>query len=122
MTTPIEGPCSAHIFSIGSIGAKIRHLPYLYFMQEKIYTRVTDRFLISHLAGETVLMDKQTGDYFGINKVGTAIWELLAAPSTGTTIVRQLLDRYEVEEDTCKAEVQQFLAMLEAKKMLLIEG
>ncbi len=97
------------------------HLPYLYCMQEKIYTRVTDRFLISHLAGETVLMDKQTGDYFGINKVGTAIWELLEAPSTGTTIVRQLLDRYEVEEDTCKAEVQQFLAMLEAKKMLLIE-
>jgi hypothetical protein len=46
---------------------------------------------------------------------------LLEAPSTGTTIVRQLLDRYEVEEDTCKAEVQQFLAMLEAKKMLLIE-
>ena len=97
------------------------HLPYLYCMQEKIYTRVTDRFLISHLAGETVLMDKQTGDYFGINKVGTAIWELLAAPRTGTMIVRELLDRYDVEESACTAQVQQFLTMLEDKKMLLIE-
>jgi len=90
-------------------------------MQEKIYTRVTDRFLVSLLAGETVLMDKQTGDYFGINKVGSTIWELLQAPSTADALVSQLLDRYEVDAATCNTEVKQFLALLESKKMLVIE-
>ena len=96
-------------------------MPYLYGMQEKIYTRVTDRFLVSLLAGETVLMDKQTGDYFGINKVGSTIWELLQAPSTADALVGQLLDRYEVDAATCSTEVKQFLALLESKKMLVIE-
>ncbi len=96
-------------------------MPYLYCMQNKVYARVTDRFLISHLAGETVLMDKQTGDYFGINKVGTAIWELLETPSTAHKIVGQLLERYEIDEATCSAQVHGFLSALEAKKMLLIE-
>lgn len=90
-------------------------------MQEKIYTRVTDRFLVSLLAGETVLMDKQTGDYFGINKVGSTIWDLLQAPSTADALVSQLLDRYEVDAATCNTEVKQFLALLESKKMLVIE-
>lgn len=96
-------------------------MPYLYCMQDKVYSRVTDRFLISHLAGETVLMDKQTGDYFGINKVGTAIWELLETPSTTDQIVTQLLERYEIDEATCRTEVSAFLDAIEAKKMLLIE-
>jgi len=96
-------------------------LPYLYCMQDKVYSRVTDRFLISHLAGETVLMDKQTGDYFGINKVGTAIWELLETPSTTDQIVTKLLERYEIDEATCRIELSAFLDAIEAKKMLLIE-
>jgi Coenzyme PQQ synthesis protein D (PqqD) len=90
-------------------------------MQSKVYARVTDRFLISHLAGETVLMDKQTGDYFGINAVGTMIWELLAHPSTAESIVEQLTQRYEIDPITCGIEVGQFLATLENKKMLLVE-
>lgn len=91
-------------------------------MQNKVYTRVSDRFLISHLAGETVLMNKQTGDYFGINTVGTTIWELLSAPLTAEAIVAQLLERYEIDQTTCAAEVGQFLSTLEAKKMLLVEN
>ena len=90
-------------------------------MQNKVYTRVTDRFLISQLAGETVLMDKQSGEYFGINQVGTTIWELLAAACTIDQLVGKLMERYAIDEATCSTEVSQFLKMLESKKMLRIE-
>lgn len=88
-------------------------------MQPDVYKRMTDRFLISYLAEETVLMDKQTGDHFGINKVGTAIWEMLATPCTADAIVGQLLNRFEVDAATCASEVRQFLKTLKEKEMLL---
>ena len=37
------------------------------------YQRVDANLLVSQLAGETVLMNTTTGDYFGINAVGTKI-------------------------------------------------
>lgn len=90
-------------------------------MQLKTYRRVTDGFLISRVAGETVLMDARSGEYFGINKVGTAIWELLENPLTLEALVEHLLGVYAVDPAVCIAEVDQFLSLLQAKKMLLIE-
>jgi len=42
------------------------------------YKRNDENFLISQLGQELVLMDTKTGDYLGINAVGTHIWNLLA--------------------------------------------
>ena len=90
-------------------------------MSELRYKRVEGKFLVSQLADETVLMDTVSGDYMGLNPVGTAIWELMQEPQTISTLVTTLTGRYEVTEAQCRQEVEPFLQELEKRKMLSIE-
>ena len=101
--------------------AKVSHLNYLYRMSELRYKRVEGKFLVSQLADETVLMDTVSGDYMGLNPVGTTIWELLQEPQTISNLVTALTSRYEVKEEQCRQEVEPFLQELDKRKMLAIE-
>ena len=61
---------------------------------------------------DTVMLDVDSGTYFGVTATGRSIWDLLAEPSTPAFIVASLLEEYEVDEETCRAEVQAFLGEL----------
>ena len=82
------------------------------------YKRNEGNFLISQLGKELVLMDTKTGDYLGINAVGTHIWNLLAGSKSVQELVTDLISRYEVTEAQCQAEVENFLSDLEKRKMV----
>jgi hypothetical protein len=82
------------------------------------YKRDEGNFLISQLGQELVLMDTKTGDYLGINAVGTHIWNLLADSKSVQELVTDLISRFEVPEAQCKMEVEQFLSDLEKRKMI----
>ena len=101
--------------------AKVSHLNYLYRMAELRYKRVEGKFLVSQLADETVLMDTVSGDYMGLNPVGSTIWELMQESQTISSLVTILTSRYEVTEELCRLEVASFLKELEKRKMLTIE-
>lgn len=90
-------------------------------MSELRYKRVEGKFLVSQLADETVLMDTVSGDYMGLNPVGTTIWGLLQEPHTISSLVLELLSRYEVTEEQCRQEVEPFLQELDKRKMLSVE-
>jgi hypothetical protein len=82
------------------------------------YKRNEGNFLISQLGQELVLMDTKTGDYLGINAVGTHIWDLLAGSKSVQELVTDLISRFEVTEAQCQAEVEKFLSDLEKRKMV----
>ena len=82
------------------------------------YKRNEGNFLISQLGQELVLMDTKTGDYLGVNAVGTHIWNLLAESKSISELVVDLTSRFEVTEAQCQAEVQSFLTDLEKRKMV----
>ena len=82
------------------------------------YKRNEGNILISQLGQELVLMDTKTGDYLGINAVGTHIWNLLADSKSVQELVTDLIIRFEVPEAQCKTEVEQFLSDLEKRKMI----
>jgi hypothetical protein len=82
------------------------------------YKRNEGNFLISQLGQELVLMDTKTGDYLGVNAVGTHIWNLLAESKSISELVVDLTSRFEVTEAQCQAEVQSFLNDLEKRKMV----
>jgi hypothetical protein len=82
------------------------------------YKRNEGNFLISQLGQELVLMDTKTGDYLGVNAVGTHIWNLLAESKSISELVVDLTSRFEVTEAQCQAEVQSFLSDLEKRKMV----
>ena len=82
------------------------------------YKRNDENFLISQLGQELVLMDTKTGDYLGINAVGTRIWSLLADSKSVQELVTDLISRFEVTESQCQTEVENFLSDLEKRKMV----
>jgi len=82
------------------------------------YKRNEGNFLISQLGSELVLMDTKSGNYLGINTVGTHIWNLLADSKSITDLVTELTNCFEVTEAQCQVEVERFLNELEQKKMV----
>jgi hypothetical protein len=61
---------------------------------------------------ETVMLDIERGTYFGLQDAGKAIWEALETPMTTDDICALLMERFEVDEDTCRREVRMFLGQL----------
>ena len=84
------------------------------------YQRVDANLLVSQLAGETVLMNTTTGDYFGINAVGTKIWNLLAQPVSTDSLLESLVGSYDISMEQCRIEVKQFLQNLESRKLVVL--
>ncbi|MEM7011500.1 MAG: lasso peptide biosynthesis PqqD family chaperone [Verrucomicrobiota bacterium] len=68
--------------------------------------------LTSSIDEDTVLLSLETNNFYGINEVGSRIWELLESPIAVTNLCRQLLDEFEVSEELCREHVLLFLNSL----------
>lgn len=75
--------------------------------------RISEEVLFQEVSGEAVLLDLKSEQYFGLDKVGTHVWQLLNENLPEESIVDQLLERYEVDRQTLENDVSQLLAQLE---------
>lgn len=73
------------------------------------------------LDGEKVMMDLEKGCYFMLNDVATRIWDIAKEPKCVSDIVRNLLNEYEVDEQTCLEQVVTFVKQLVDLKLLSIQ-
>jgi hypothetical protein len=74
----------------------------------------------SDLAGESVILNLKSGTYFGLNEVGTSIWQLIQEPKAVCDICKAILEEYEVDAQTCEIEVQALLEDLLAAQLVEI--
>lgn len=74
----------------------------------KKYIR-NSRTISGRLHDELVMMDPEQGKYFSLNPVATRIWDLLEYPSELTDLCQSLMEEYEVEPETCRSEVAEWL-------------
>jgi len=77
--------------------------------------------LSSQIDDETVMMDIEKGEYYGINQVGTRIWVLLERPHTIKQLCDTLMEEFEVGEEECFGDVREFVGRLAEKKMVIFE-
>lgn len=73
---------------------------------------INESIVCANVDGEAVLLNVETGLYFGLNQVGTRIWELLAEGKSGDEIATQLADEYNVEQERLDSELSTFLNLL----------
>ena len=71
--------------------------------------------------GETVLLDLQHGKYYSLNGTGAAVWALLDEPRTATELCAALLERFDVEPETLRGDLQDLLDDLR-RQGLIEEG
>ncbi len=84
---------------------------------EKLYVR-NPELIATDMDGDTVMMNIEHGEYYGISGVGSRVWELLEKPVTIEEIVTIICREFDVSQVTCKADMGQFINELEALGLL----
>ena len=82
--------------------------------------RISDQVLAQEVAGETVLLDLQGEKYFGLDAVGTRIWQLLKEGRSESEMVNILLAEYDVDRETLEQDVHELLERLDAAGLIEI--
>ena len=59
---------------------------------------LSSQVISQEVAGETVLLDLESECYFGLDAVGTRVWQLIGDSGKLLTIYNTLLEEYEVDE------------------------
>jgi hypothetical protein len=72
--------------------------------------------------GHTVLLDYAGGQYYGLDEVGTRIWELVRDGSSLGVIVDRLADEYDAPRDVLQADASALLVELAARRLVRAEG
>jgi hypothetical protein len=78
-------------------------------------------WLSATVGDELVMMSPERGDYLGLTAVGRRIWELIEEPRDLAEICAQLESEFDVAPETCRAEVETFLAELAAQGAIVVD-
>ena len=68
--------------------------------------------LSQEVSGETVLLDLNNENYFGLNEVGTRIWQLLQEQNNLEKIYDIMLDEYEVDTKRLRKDFDDIIKQL----------
>lgn len=68
--------------------------------------------------GEVVVLDLATSAYLAVNDTGAVLWPLVAAGARQADLVDELAQRYRLEPDQAKADVEAFVASLRALSLV----
>ena len=76
--------------------------------------------MMADLEGEAVLLNIQTGRYFGLNDVGTTIWTLIQTPRAIEAILQEMIALYDVPELALRADLLRFLTDMEKRNLIRV--
>jgi hypothetical protein len=60
---------------------------------------IRDDVLFQEVNGEAVLLNLKTGVYFGLDPVGTRVWQLLVEPRVLADVLAVVVDEYDVSPE-----------------------
>lgn len=82
------------------------------FDADQILIKIDENTMTSEVDGEMVLMNVNSGEYFGLDEISSNIWRLIDGKRSFTNIVEELLKEYEVDEETCIKDTRPLLIKL----------
>ncbi|MCA9953773.1 MAG: lasso peptide biosynthesis PqqD family chaperone [Ardenticatenaceae bacterium] len=78
----------------------------------------SEGFITSTVDNELVMMSLEKGTYYGLDAIGSQIWENIATPITIEALCQKLIDQFEVDPAQCQADVLAFLNELHQEDMV----
>jgi hypothetical protein len=70
------------------------------------------------LQGEGVLLQLDTGEYFGLDDVAQRMWALIVEHGDLEVVQARLLDEFDVEPDTLSGDLHRFVGELIERRLL----
>ena len=78
--------------------------------------------ICQELDGEMVILDLQQEQYFGLNDVGTRMWQLMSEGQSTDEIVILLLKEFDTDEQTLRRDLRGLIQQLTDAKLVRIAG
>jgi hypothetical protein len=82
---------------------------------------VPDKVLFRELEGESVLLNIETETYYGLDDVGTRMWDRLIESSSVQHAYETLLADYDVSPETLKTDLTDLLERLTSQGLIALE-
>lgn len=79
---------------------------------------IPDSVMFRELEGESVILDLDSDSYFGLDQIGTKMWQALTEADSIQAAYDVLLEEYEVEADTLRADLSELLDTLLARGLI----
>lgn len=78
----------------------------------------TEQAIFSQIGDDVVALHVHRGQCYGMEKVTADVWKLLERPQGVEELCAQLIERYEVEPDRCRAEVEALLEQMQTEGLV----
>lgn len=89
-------------------------------MTPETIVRIPDHVVSRDMDGETVLLNLNSGTYFGLDEVGARIWTLLGQGLPLAAVSDQIGGEYDAPRETVESDVEELCAEL-AENDLIVE-
>ena len=83
--------------------------------------RVSDNTIFRELAGEAVLLQLEDGMYFGLDRVGTRLWQLIAERGRLREVFDGAREEFDVDGGTLEKDLLTLVGNLARKNLVVIE-
>ena len=74
------------------------------------------------LSGEAVILNLNSGMYYGIDEIGSLVWSVLEEPRTLQYLREIILNGYDVDPETCGRDVTAFLKDMHSAGLIEINN
>ncbi len=81
--------------------------------------RRVERLVVQQVAGSAVLLNPDSGEYYGLDEVGGRVWELCDGTHSVLQIATLLAQEYDAPLATIQADVLDLLEDLAREKLVL---
>jgi hypothetical protein len=83
---------------------------------------VSDQVISRDLDREAVILNLDTGTYFGLDEVGTRMWDLIAEHGSLRRVLDNLVDEYEASPEVLQSDLLRLVGELFGKGLLRVAG
>ena len=95
-------------------------MPELHHLSVDTVLAHSDGFIEAEIDNELVALSIERGTCYGLNRVGSHIWNLLATPRRISDVCATLVSEYNVDPSVCKRQVLDLLEELRAEGLIAI--
>ena len=90
-------------------------------LTEKTMLKANPEIIYSPIDDEVVMMNIDSGAYFGLDNIASVIWHKMDAPISYANVIESLLDEYDVDVATCKSEVSALIDKMIEEELVVVE-
>jgi len=88
-------------------------------MQRDVVLTLSPDVIVRELAGESVVLDLSSGRYFGLNAVGTRVWQLIQEGQPVEGLIEAVTAEYDADAGDVERDVIALLEDLKARGLVL---